>query len=100
MAPSGSGRPVGLFGLHIQTSVAPRAASRTAGDVHGPALVPAQSRDGDHAPAALLGVDPVHRVGRHRDHGRIAGGQERLGAHVQDLVRARRPGTSSSVATP
>jgi hypothetical protein len=27
--PSGSGRPVGLFGLHSQTTFAPRAAART-----------------------------------------------------------------------
>ena len=31
IAPSGSGRPVGLFGLHTQTRVASRAAARTAG---------------------------------------------------------------------
>ena len=61
--------PVGLFGLHSQTSggASSRAAARIAPQVEGVAGVGAEPRDGDHDGAALLGQDPVHRVGRDRD---------------------------------
>ena len=92
--------PVGLFGLQIQTSVASRAARADRREVHGPAVVAAEARDGDHAAAALLGVDPVHRVGRDRDRPR----PRRRAGTPSCTCRGSRPrpapGTSSSVATP
>ena len=88
MAPSGSARPVGLLGLQIQTRPCVAGGLADGGHVHRPALRGRPARDGDDPATTLLGVDPVHGVGRGRDHRGLARGQERLGAHVEDLVGA------------
>ena len=88
IAPSGSARPVGLFGLHSQTRSASRGGRADGVEIQGVALVRPEARHDDGARAALLGDDAVHRVGRGRDDGAAAGRQERLADQVEDLVRA------------
>ncbi len=88
MAPSGSARAVGLFGLHSQTTRAVVAAARTVSTSSAQPSDLAQPRDGHDLGAALLGQDAVHGVGRGRDDGAIAGREEGLGDEVEDLVRA------------
>ena len=79
IAPVGSGRPVGLFGLQSQTSPGRRrplrAWRRGRGDSRRPRPEPRDDHD-DRAP--LLGHDAVHRVGRGGDDGPAARRQERL----------------------
>ena len=86
MAPSGSGRAVGLFGLHSQTTAASPAAVADRVEVERPTLRPAEPWDRDDLGAALLGEHAVHRVRRDGHDGPIAGSQERLGDEVEDLV--------------
>ena len=86
MTPSGSGSAVGLFGLHSQTTCGVPGRDSDRVRIEGPAVPGRQTRDGEHARAALLGQDAVHGVGRDRDHGRAAGRQERLRDEVEDLV--------------
>ena len=90
MAPVGLRRGrSGCWGCRARRASPRGRPSRTAGDVHRPALAAGPSRGTAMTrAAALLGMDPVHGVGRGRDHGGLARGQERLGAHVEDLVGA------------
>ena len=88
--PSGSARAVGLFGLHSQTTVAPRVGDGRP-DGRPVQREPGrfgQARHRHDGPAALLGHDAVHRVGRDRDDGAATARDEGLGDDVEDLVGA------------
>ncbi len=97
IAPAGSGNPVGLFGLHSQTTAAPRAARRTAGrSIAYPFAAGRRGTAMGHG-GTLLGQDAVHRVGRRRDDRAAVGREECLRDEVEDLVGA---GTHEQLVAP